>query len=250
MKRWKAYETNLTQHLSKTYPQLMFQTMGGSSSVHNDIRVFQEAKYLLSIEAKYLPSQCGQITLVQTKKAFKFSQKSRQKFMPQTQGIINAINNNELLYENDKRLISWVKAYYLQKNATWFGLSEAYKNLNQSNVYLCPTKHLSNYVDINAILREKKSGSRNLPRKSLQKAKELIKSRLTNASCHTEGFIKKRLYLRCQEEPKELYLSPSLYLSKKATLYYEVRKLSSTKKWSVTFSMRLKKEPSLSSSLV
>ena len=252
MAKWKAFEHNLSNYLNKVYQKslLTFTTKGGSSAYANDILIFKEGHYYFSMEAKYLPAQCGQITLSQRDHKFVFSRRSRQKFMPQTQVIIDLINRHELLTENDPRFFSWIQAYYYQKNATWFALSESYKNLSASNLYLCQTKDLKEYVNVNATLRQKKSGSSKIPYRLIDKATRLISSKIPNAKCSVKGLLLKRLYVECENKPKNPYLNANLYLSFKGDNRYEVRKLSPTKRWSITFDMELKKEPAQSTPLL
>lgn len=250
--RWKLFEKNLTEYLNKEYATkgLQFINKGDSNAYVNDILVFKEGHYYFSLEAKYLPAQCGQITLKQKNSRFVFSPKSRQKLMPQTQDIIDLINNHELLRQNDPRFFAYITAYYYQKNATWFGLSSAYKDLDANQIFLCQTKDLKNYVNVDAILRKKKSGSSRLPYHLIDKALRLIKTKLPDARCETQGLFLKKLFVQCQNKLSDPYLNEDLYLSHKGNFRYEVRKLSSTKRWSVTFSMELKDQPAQSTDLL
>ncbi len=250
--RWKLFEKNLTSYLNRNYNHvgLRFVHRGSSNAYANDILVFKEDRYYFSLEAKYLPAQCGQITLKQKSAHFVFSKRSRQKNMPQTQVIIDLINNHELLQRNDVRFFEWIKAYYYQKNATWFGLSNAYENLDQKSIYVCRTKDLSRYVNVDATLRKKKSGSSRIPYRLIDKAMHLVQTKLPDALCHTEGLLFKKLYVQCEAKVKDPYLNEDLYLSHKGNFRYEVRKLSATKTLSVTFSMELKDNPDQSTPLI
>lgn len=250
--KWKTFESELTHYLNHNYKnsELDFVNKGGSNAFSNDILVYKNRSYYFSIEAKYLPSQCGQITLKEKNNGFVFSKQSRQKFMPQTQIIIDMINAHELLEQNDPRIFAWVQAYYFQKNATWFGLSQSYKDLNSQNVYLCQTKDLSAYVNVDAILRKKKSGSSRLPYRLIEKALRLVENKLPDALCHSKGILHKKLFVKCENPPADSYLSEELYLSFKGDKLYEVRKLSKTRTWTLTFSMELKEKAKKSSSLL
>ena len=252
MAKWKAFEHNAANYLNRVYQKsfLTFTAKGGSNAYANDILVFKEGHYYFSMEAKFLPAQCGQITLGHRDGRFTFSKRSRQKFMPQTQVIIDLINNHEFLSENDPRFFAWIQAYYYQKNATWFALSQSFKNLSSSNLYLCQTKDLKHYVNVNATLRQKKSGSTKIPYKLIDKAIRLLSEKIPDARCSVKGLLVKRLYVECENRPKDPYLNAYLYLSFKGDNRYEVRKLSPTKRWSVAFDMELKKVPPQSTPLL
>lgn len=220
MKDWKRYEMNALDYLrnKNTFSQVVFILKGGSDSNESDIEVTHNKKKLFSIDAKLSPSQCGQIVLIE-KEHKKLVLSPKMKFINEFSGeILNHINNMYSYYFNtDKSFIElccekfilneWVKQHYKNKDCLFFITS------NEMDGYhsIIPIDLIHKYFTISAVIRRKRSGTRQVAKKDLK-----------NAIKQTSTHLKK-----CNIEKYNLFVNEEsllLLLNEEITLVGESRR--------------------------
>lgn len=208
----------------------------------------KENALLFNIEAKYSPSQAGQIVIIDKNGYFEFSSKSKNPKVTSTDILINHINANYDTYShvnkssisidiNSNILYHFIEEQYQIKSNQWIISSSNKSNLTNDTVCLIPTNELRNNFDVSASLRRKKSGTSEVPKNSREEAKIIIRSICNNPIFEERD---KKIFLHGDIGQHPLLLPSNLYLSKKDTNKYEIRKRSNTNNANIMLSLKLK----------
>jgi len=249
MEKWKEFEASATKFLNSYFTKFTFENLGESDSTVPDIKVYtKDGKLLTQIEAKYSPSQAGQIVVLIKNSQFAFSTKSKNPKVASTDIVIDHLNKNYKTYFDVAQsaipiqidnaiLFSFITKQYRLKGNDWIIASSQSSSLSTANLALIPLDELSQYFEISASLRRKKSGTSPLAKSMRDKAEEIISERFKNYEITVEG---KKTFFHGDigEHPKEL--PENLYLSPKGKNVYEIRKRSNTNNANIMFSLKLK----------
>jgi hypothetical protein len=209
--------------------------------IHNNKHTF--------VEAKYIPSQSGQIVVLPSNGQFIFSPASANTSNTFTSQIINKINENYTQYETVEQssisieidgsiLFGWIKQTYLDKNSEWLISSDKYENLSVSDLVFIPINEMSTYFDVSIVLRRKKSGSTSLAA-SRRKDVNLLTQSLFHQDIQVVG---KKSYVTLQNLPNNIHLN-EIYCLKKEPInghLYEIRKKGTTNNANIMFQLTLK----------
>jgi len=249
MEKWKEFEASATNFLNDYFSEFTFENLGESDSTAPDIKVYtKEGKLLTQIEAKYSPSQAGQIVVLIKNNQFEFSTKSKNPKVASTAILIDHLNKNYETYSDvaqsaipiqidDSVLFSFIIEQYRLKGNDWIIASSQSLSLCANNLCLIPLSELPQYFEISASLRRKRSGTSSLAKSMREKAEEIISKLFNNYEIKVEGkktFFHGDIGTHPKELPENLYLSP------KGENIYEIRKRSTTNNVNIMFSLKLK----------
>lgn len=168
MALWEDFEINCTNYLNKKFGRYAeFFHRGGADSTSSDILV-KTADYFFYIDAKHSHSQCGQFVLFPDKKTrtFLYSQKNAAAKNKWSEKIIEYMNGDfdgfstagstgrDISLNNGQKIFSsWISDFYKEKNVRFF---------ITNNFILVPVEKISDYFEIKAKYRVKRSGSSSL----------------------------------------------------------------------------------------
>jgi len=256
MEKWKEFEYTATEFLNDYFKEFSFENLGNSNATTPDITVqSQQGKFLTNIEAKYSPSQAGQIVVLIKDDHFEFSEKSKNPKVASTDTLIEYLNKNYPIYSDvaqssinmeieDTVLFSFIIEQYQYKNNDWIIASSESSSLNTRNLCFIPLEEIPHYFDVSTSLRRKKSGTSTLAKSMQESAKQVISNLFENFEIKIEG-KKTFFYGDIGTHPKEL--PQNLYLSEKGENIYEIRKRSTTNNANIMFSLKLKENFSFQS---
>jgi len=256
MENWEIFEKSASEFLEKHMndKDIEFKVVGGSDSTIPDINVYKNKQYITTIEAKFIPSQSGQIVVIDNQTSFSFSQESVNKFSKYTEIIIKHLNDNFSKYKSyssksikldiDKSILfNWVKTNYDNKGAKWIVSSKKFDNLTKEDLLFIPLNEMDNYFDISASFRIKRSGSGSVPLSSQDNVIKLIDKKFGNITYETK-IIDKKLYILTESSISKTHLEEKFFISTLKNSKYEVRKLNGTENPNpnVVFELKLKKD--------
>ena len=254
--KWKEFELSATKFLNSYFTEFTFENFGDSDSTAPDIKVHtKEGELLTQIEAKYSPSQAGQIVVLLNSGKFEFSTKSKNPKVASTQILIDHLNDNFKTYSNvsqssiplqikESILFSFIVEQYQLKGNDWIIASSKSSSLTIDNLTLIPLNELAKYFEISASLRRKKSGTSSLAKSMRGKAEEILSKLFDNYEIKVKG-KKSYFYGDIGTHPQEL--PENLYLSPKGESLYEIRKRSTTNNANIMFSLKLKEKSAFKS---
>ncbi len=249
MQKWEEFEQNATEFLNNLHSSFTFKNMGNNNSSTPDIKVYDARNlHIFNIEAKYSPAQAGQIVVLNDNGLFEFSHKSKNQKVDSTNLLIDHLNDNYDTYAGVAQaaipinidtdiLYSFIEEQYVLKNNQWVIASRTAASLSASSLCLIPTDEIRNNFDISAVLRRKKSGTSEVPKLMRDRAKEIISYICDDPEFETT-YNKTFFYGDIGTHPYEL--PENIYLSKKETNRYEIRKRSKTNNPNIMFSLKLK----------
>lgn len=250
MRSWEVFEKNSILFLNKSINtnKYLFKNSGGSNSREVDIGVFYNSNQLFSIEAKFLPSQCGQFVVSYKDGLFTESSKNyysnsyNSEILNQINSLninLNKVNNLSL---NQTIMFKWIKEHYLSKGVKYFIVS----NKLDSDFKLIDVESLNKYFKFDCVIRRKKSGSRDV---SKSKRREVIYGLINQLNFENNKIIKsdingKSLVVSTQKSVENKYfLNKKFFLSETNDKVYKVKQLSSTNNPSVIFSIDYEHPP-------
>lgn len=251
MKDWEIFEQNATQFLMGFYPDFTFENLGSTDSSLPDIKVYNtQGRCLFNIEAKYSPSQAGQIVVLNRDGVYEFSTKSKNKKVGATDRIIQYLNDHYSKYSevgqtgidiniDQDILFSFIIEQYKSKGCEWIVSSKVVSGLSEENLCLIPIEEIPNNFIVSSGVRRKRSGTAPLPKKMRRKASELVSTICEKPTIQEDG---KKTYLIGDIGGHSLELPEMLYLSKKDINRYEIKKRSSTNNINIMFSLELKND--------
>ncbi|MFI3211730.1 MAG: DNA (cytosine-5-)-methyltransferase [Eubacteriales bacterium] len=246
MTNWQDFEQNSTEYLNTHYGDLAkFTNYGGSNSHASDIMVETNHGISFGMEAKHCPAQCGQFVLLPDVSAqeFQYSTQNLTTLTPNSQTIIQHMNENfeeykeagtrgkEILFDGCSTVFSnWVIEYYQSKNTKYF---------ITNNYTIFPIEKFSDYFNITATYRVKRSGSSNVGKSNMQPVTDFIVSNFETDSNRSENT---KLFISMQQNMHDtrFILNSYEYMFSKREYEYEIRKLSNTFNANVIFSVSLK----------
>ena len=173
MENWQIFENNVTNFLNENFNELDFTNTGDRDSTIPDIRVEANNNELF-IEAKYIPSQSGQIVVLMNNGQFEFSDKSKNTPSSYTYQIIDKLNEDYSTYAtvaqsgmnieiDENILFKWIEQTYLDKNSKWIISSKKHTDFTKEDLVFIPINEMKDYFDVSIVLRRKKSGSAKVP---------------------------------------------------------------------------------------
>lgn len=244
---WEDFEIQCTNFLKDKFGKLAtFQHQGGADSTVPDILVQTKSGRSFYIEAKHSPAQCGQFVLLPDLKThtFEYSKLNVNHINTYAQMIIDYMNQDFDAFreagtagkdidmkDGPNIFASWIVHTYQNKGAAFFITND---------YVIFPINRFTDYFDVTARYRIKRSGSRNVGKKSLESVQDYISAHDYNiTSFH---IIKDKLFV---SSPQELHnhrfiLDGTEYMFSLRNDEYEIRKLSNTYNANVIFSIKLK----------
>lgn len=183
MEKWEQFEFNSIEYLNGKLNELGFQCTGtgGKNSNSSDIAILKDGKFIFNIEAKLSPSQSGQIVIIKKDDNYEISEKSKSD-NSNSKKIIENINVNFETYNKnnpkyfelnliDKQIIyDWVKEHYTNKKS-YFIITSTSLNSFYS---IIPIDEINKFFTISGVVRIKRSGTRYVPLKDIDKVKILV----------------------------------------------------------------------------
>ena len=177
LQKWEIFQDEATNFLDN-YFNADFTMEGGFDATTSHITVRKSNHLIATIEAKFGPTQAGQIVLDSFNGKFTFSDKSKNYSNSYTQEIIKYLNSNYSLFAgsntasihvniSDSILFNWVKTIYADKDVEWIISSNNFNNLTLKDLLFIPINEIENYFDISLVFRRKKTGNTHIPGKDI-----------------------------------------------------------------------------------
>lgn len=248
MENWQIFENNVINFLRQEFNDISFTNTGDRNSTISDIKVQNGDKHLF-IEAKYIPSQSGQIVVLINNGKFEFSTASKNRLNCYTTQIIDKLNENFSVYSDIEQssisinidstiLFGWIKQTYLDKNTKWIISSHKHTGFTKNELIFVPINEMNNYFNVSISLRRKKSGSSSvaISRKAEVQllCKEIFDKDIIN--------IENRSYIELNSLPSNIHLNDTYCLKKEPHNgnLYEIRKKGTTNNPNIMFELKLK----------
>lgn len=250
MKENEQFEIDCHQYLCDTYgdDNITFIHEGKHDSNKADIKVVRPNNSNYYIEAKMNVAQCGQFVLQPDyqSKSFIYTAKSNENEFTNLiktymnrhyDRYVNAGTAGENIDLNPSIFYGWVKSYYLQKNVHFF--------ITKSSDYIIfPLDKFSNYFDISACYRCKRSGSSH-PSKNNEAELTALLNNLAIPYTLELGNSKRNAYVTIDANMHKTYLQGDSYeyfFKHETGNKYIVTRCSNTWNSNVIFQIRLKAE--------
>ena len=245
MATWQDFEIKCTDFLNDKYgSSAKFIHQGGSNSNLPDIEVHTKND-IFGMEAKQCPAQCGQFVLLPNvaTQEFDYSPQNFTTLTPNANIIINHMNQDfngykeagtkgkEIVFDGCKEVFAnWAIEYYKSKNVRYF---------ITSNHIILPVEKFSDYFDITATYRVKRSGSSDVGKSNLKPVVDYI---ITNFDTATNKNEDTKLFITAASNMhnQRFILGGYEYMFSQRDDEYEIRKLSNTFNANVIFSISLK----------
>ena len=139
LQKWEIFQDEATDFLNN-YFNANFTMEGGFDATTSHITVRKGIKPITTIEAKFGPTQAGQIVLEPVDGKFTFCDKSKNESNKYTDEIIKYLNSNYSSFKgtntatihvdiSDSTLFNWVKTIYREKNVEWIISSNKFNKL-------------------------------------------------------------------------------------------------------------------------
>ena len=177
LQKWEIFQDEVTSFLDN-YFNADFTMEGGFDATTSHITVRKSNHLIATIEAKFGPTQAGQIVLDSFNGKFIFCDKSKNYSNSYTQEIIKYLNSNYSLFAgtntasihvdiSDNILFNWVKTIYNEKDVEWIISSNKFNKLTLKDLLFIPINEIENYFDISLVFRRKKTGDTQIPGKDI-----------------------------------------------------------------------------------
>lgn len=244
MSVWEGFELECTNYLNGrfgTYATFIHQ--GGANSTVPDILVKTKFGKQFYIDAKHSPAQCGQFVLLPNieTSSFEYSTKNVNQINAYAKMIIGHMNNSfdefreagtagkEIEMQNGSRIFSdWIIQTYKEKGVKYF---------ITNNFIILSIEHFSDYFNVTAKYRIKRSGSGNVGKSRLTPILDYIDT--TDYVISDSRFEGDKLFVQSQQhlhDRRFIYQQYEYMFSQRGD-EYEVRKLSNTYNANVIFSI-------------
>jgi hypothetical protein len=251
METWREFETKCELFLKEILNNSEFEVIkiGGSDANEVDLLIKKQDLIKSKIEIKLSPSQSGQLVVFAEKSdLFSLSTKIRSENIYSIE-IINKLNQ---LYKPssvgktplikldiDKDLLfRWIIEHYKNKGVQFFITS---KNKNTKFFAIIPITELPIYFNAKLILRNKKSGTRDVPIKDILVVQKLISNHFEKNGIKVDRlnyeYINKKLFLKTTEDIFHTSYINSYYLSKIDDYKYRIKVLSNTNNINLIFNL-------------
>ncbi len=242
MKNWEKFEREAFNYI-KTYgdnDNVIFEYKGAHDSTAPDIDVIPLKVEPFNVEIKSASAQCGQFVVLDENGKFVFSKENDSK-EDIAEPILEHMNQNYNKYKSPgkkgveveispKTSIDWILAYYKAKKTRFF--ITKYKK----DFVLFPIEKFQDYFSVKCMYREKKSGSKNVPKKDAEAVAKAF-----GAKYHYEGkhFVLENSSLELNA--KKAFGENVLKVSKKSENGYVITILGKTNNPNVIFQIKSKK---------
>lgn len=247
MANWEEFEKQCEDYLNDKFGHYAdFTLQGGADSTVPDILVTTQSGKSFYIEVKHSPAQCGQFVLfpdLQTR-TFEYSEQNVNKINCYAELIMDYMNQDfdafrdagtagkDIDMSNGSNVFAnWVIQAYHDKGADFFVTN---------NFTLLPIDRFSNYFDVAAKYRIKRSGSGNVGRSRFNSVLNYITSNGYTIKKHRivgdKLFISSPVNLHNQR----FIINGTEYMFSLREDEYELRKLSNTYNANVIFSIKQK----------
>lgn len=184
LQKWEVFQNEATDFLNNHF-NASFAMEGGFDLTQSYITVRQSLRLITTIEAKFGPTQAGQIVLIPEDDKFIFCDKSKNELNSYTQEIIKYLNSNYSSFKgtntasihvdiNSSILFNWVKTIYEEKGVEWIISSNKFNKLTLNDLLLIPINEIEKYFDISLVFRRKKTGNTQIPGKDITDFKEQL----------------------------------------------------------------------------
>ena len=242
---WEDFEAQCTKYLNQKFGKYaVFTHKGGADPTVPDILVSTKSGNSFYIEAKLSPAQCGQFVLLPDlkTKSFRYSDLNATELNEFSQKIVEYMNQDfdafreagtagkDIDISNKSSIFSnWIIRTYENKGVKFF-------ITNDYTIF--PLSQFSEYFDVSANYRIKRSGSRDVGKSMFNPVKDYIKSHAYEAdNFRTEG---SKLYVVSQKQlhDQRFILNGYEYMFSLRENEYEIRKLSNTYNANVIFSVK------------
>lgn len=245
MSTWQNFEIDATKYLNDTYGNLAtFTHEGGTDSTTPDILVELNNGKQFYIEAKCSKAQCGQFVLQPDVVTSTFKYTAKNPINQYAEEIIDFMNNNfEAFKEAGTKgkdiemdpsvFVNWITKIYKDKNVKFY---------ITDNFIFVPIDKFSEFFDVTAKYRIKRSGSTDIGKTKLDKVFEHIKTLDIQSSIFEFQKSNKKLFVKANNDIHNLrfVFEGYEYMFSRRDDRYEVRQLSNTFNSNVIFSISLK----------
>ena len=249
MNTWEEFEIECTNYLNEKFGKYAyFEHRGGANANLKDIFVTTQYGQSFFMDVKLSPAQCNQFVLFPNieKRIFEYSSKNDKPINRYSKMIMEFMNSDfdgfreagtagkEIIMSNSKEIFAkWIIQVYSEKNTKFF---------ISNNFTIIPIESISDFFDISAKYRIKRSGSRNVGRRGFQFIKDYFRTSELNISEYkTSG---DKLFVTSLQDLHDyrFILGKYEYMLSLRDDEYEVRKLSNTYNANVIFSIKLKEK--------
>lgn len=259
LKQWEAFEIECTDFLNDNFSNdnLKFKREGGSDSTNLDISIIKNLNEVGKVEVKMPTAQAGQIVALIENNRFVYSSDSKSPNNIYVECILDYLNNNFPTYSqvgtssipidiDDDIFYSRINEYYSSfKDCNYFITQDP--NTKCKALFKC--EDLKEYFNISCVIRRKKSGTRDLPKKYYDSYPSIISNILDKKSVTLLDTIEEdgRLYLNLDNklDSKSQYIATDeadLYLSPISDTTYRVKVRSGTNNPNIMFELKLKRD--------
>lgn len=248
---WEDFEIDCTEYLNRKFGDYAsFKHEGGSDSTIPDIKVTTKSGNIFYIDAKHSPAQCGQFVLLPdiASSTFIYSRLNTTPINTYAKQIIEHMNaqfdefkeagtaGKDIVMNNGSEIFSnWIIDSYRNKGARYF---------ITNNYTILPVERSSEYFNVSAKYRVKRSGSSHVGKSNISNVLNYIKSNGYNIeSSRTDAG---KLFVVSAESlhNQRFLLHGYEYMFSLRDSEYEIRKLSNTFNANVIFSIDLKSNKS------
>lgn len=247
MKNWQEFEIQCTDYLNNKFGHYAkFFHQGGTDSTIPDILVKTNSGNVFYIETKHSPAQCGQFVLLPNLDTgtFEYSKQNTTKLNIYAEKIIDYMNQDfdgfreagtkgkEIEISNGTTIFTnWIIQHYSAKGVKFF---------MTNNYTLLPIEHFSDYFEVSAKYRIKRSGSGNVGKSKIHSVMNYITSNdYVITDSYTNG-DKLFVYSSHDLHNNRFILRGIEYMFSLRENEYEIRKLSNTYNANVIFSIKQK----------
>ena len=247
MSSWQVFEIECTDYLNNTFGEYAtFYHEGGADSTVPDIRVKTKTNRTFYIDAKHCPAQCGQFVLLPniSTRTFEYSSLNANRINAHAIEIIEFMNKDfdefreagtagkDINMQNGSQIFAdWIIQIYKEKGARLFITND---------FTIIDIDDFSEYFNVSAKYRIKRSGSSSVGRSRLSVISSLLKNEFRSiSSTRTQGdklFVASSVDLH---NTRFIYEGKEYMISARDS-EYEIRKLSNTYNANVIFSINLK----------
>lgn len=253
MATWEEFEVQCTNYLNSRFGHYaIFFHQGGADSTVPDILVKTNSGKSFYIDAKHSPAQCGQFVLLPNlgNRTFEYSPKNVNLINRYAEMIMNYMNQ-----DFDAFIEAGVsgKDIYIKNSSDIFAnwIIQTYKNKGVrffiTNQYtLLPIERFSDYFEVTAKYRIKRSGSTNVGRSRIPSVMDYIDAHgyaVTGTHINSD-----KLFISSSRNLHDcrFILHGIEYMFSFRGDKYELRKLSNTYNANVIFSIRQKSSKGMS----
>ena len=249
MEAWEKYEIECTEYLKNHYGNYAnFDHKGKSDSTVPDIEVTTASGQNFYIETKQCPAQCGQFVLLPNiaSRRFEYSPLNATEINEFSKAIMEFMNSDFeafkeagtsgkdiLMKDGSEVFAKWIISAYKHKGVKYF---------ITNNYMMLPVEEFSNYFNVSAKYRIKRSGSGDVGKGDVSLILNHIEKK--DYGIFTHRTDNKKLFVSANKNihNERFVINDTEYMFSKRGEEFEVRKLSNTFNANVIFSIVLKKD--------